>query len=86
MHLNVTVKGVSCSTSRLIKNDFHDPITKAASKELIQEAAETPPSIRELTDEEASESKVINTPEGRHTLQNIAVQIPVRDREPVRTP
>jgi integrase len=57
---------------------FKTPFTKEASKELIQEAAETPSplSIRELTDEEAERvMKVLNTPEGRHTLPVfIAVQ------------
>ena len=55
------------------------PFTKEASKELIQEAAETPSPalIRELTDEEAQRvMKALDTPERRHTL---SVFIAVRD-------
>ncbi len=47
------------------------PFTKEASKELIQESAETPSavSIRELTDEEGERvMKALNTPERHHTL------------------
>jgi site-specific recombinase XerD len=58
---------------------FKTPFTRVASNELIQEAAETPSPllIRNLTDEESARvMKLLNTPEGRHTLP---VFIAVRD-------
>ena len=59
------------------------PFTKEASKELIQEAAETPSpvSIRELTDEEAQRvMKALNTPDRRQRYRcSLHCGIPVRD-------
>ena len=58
---------------------FKTPFTKEVSKELIQEAAETPSPmlIRELTDEEAQRvMQALDIPERRHTL---SVFIAVRD-------